>query len=311
MRNLRCVHLFVAGIFCAGAALGGPHATAAPPTAGNQLAINIGGSGSGSSGGLLQPVVGTVTGLVPITAGVTVNGTQVSVTVSLGGISVDLGIQFEQVTNLTANNLGLSVRLATPTELAGRVPSGVTPALPLVIAIEPPKSGGLSFHGIAAINVHTHLLNYTVDTPLRLYSAPIGGNFTDITEMTGTGSYRACGSKGGFSEFIFVTDLRALDAVIGQKLDDVQALLTNYSSSIPDDVEATLQGQLDATRAAWIAHDYTTAAQGMEAFAATVKSHSGGSGIPDEWRAARDRTNVAGYLRAAAGTARYSLVLGE
>jgi len=310
MRNLRCVHLFVAGIFCAGAALGGPHATAAPPTAGNQLAINIGGSGSGSSGGL-GGIVGGITGLIPIQTGVTIDGTTVSVTLNLAGISVDLGIQFEQVSNLTVNNLGLGVRLASMSELSGRLPAGVTPALPLVIAIEPPKSGGLSFHGIAAINVHTHLLNYTVDTPLRLYSAPIGGSFTDITEMTGTGSYRACGSKGGFSEFIFVTDLRALDAVIGQKLDDVQALLTTYSSSIPDDVEATLQGQLDATRAAWIAHDYTTAAQGLEAFAATVKAHSGGSGIPDEWRAARDRTNVAGYLRAAAGTARYSLVLGE
>jgi hypothetical protein len=187
----------------------------------------------------------------------------------------------------------------------------VIAALPLVIAIEPPASGGLSFHGISSVNVHTHALNYTVDTPLRLYSAPLGGQFADITEMTGTGSYRACGSKGGFSEFIFVSDLRALDAVIGQKLDDVQALLVTYSSSIPDGVEATLQGQLDAARTAWAGHDYQAAALSMEAFASTVKAHSGGSGIPDEWRAARDRTNVAGLLRAAAGTARYSLVLGE
>jgi len=248
---------------------------------------------------------------LPLALPITISGNTAGVTISLGGLSLDLSLGFEQVTNLDPSSLGISARIANPLELAGRMPAGVVPALPLVFAIEPPPSGGLDFHGVVTTNIHTHDLVYTLGTPLRLYSAPIGGNFTDITTMTGTGSYRACGSKGGFSEFVIVADLRSLDDAVGQKFAAVQGLLDEYASSIPPDVLTTLQGQLDAAHDAWSARDYRTAAEAMESFDATVRAHSGAGGIPDEWRAARDLTNVAGYLRAAAGTLRYSLVLGE
>jgi hypothetical protein len=242
---------------------------------------------------------------------ITISGNQASVTLSVGGLSLDLDLVFESVSNLTATSLGISARIASASELASRLPTGTTAALPLVFAVEPPTAGGLDFHGVAWVYIHTHDLSYTADTPLRLYSAPLGGPFVDITETTGNGSYRASGSKGGFSEFVIVSDTRALDAAIQQKLDALQALLNADAAAIPADVATTLQGELDAAHDAWSARDYRTAAEDMESFAATVQTHSGTGGIPDEWRAARDLVDVAGLLRAGAGTLRYSLTLGE
>jgi hypothetical protein len=46
----------------------------------------------------------------------------------------------------------------------------------------------------------------------------------------------------------------------------------------------------------------------VDAFAAEVQEHSG-SDIPDVWRASGGVVNVAGYLRAGAGTLRFSLSL--
>ena len=246
-----------------------------------------------------------------LTVPITIEGNRASLSVTLGGVRYDIAVQFEQVTNLSAANLGITARLAPAAELIGRLPAGVDAALPLVIAIEPPAGGGLAFDGLAYVYIHTHSLHYTPGSPLRIYSAPLGGAFADITETTGVGSYRACGSKGGFSEFLIVGDNRALDDVIAEKLATVDALLAASGAAIPDDVEATLQTQLDATQLAWEAADYVGAALAIESFAATVKTAADAGTVPNRWRSARDLVNVAGNLRAAAGTLRYSLVLGE
>ncbi len=49
------------------------------------------------------------------------------------------------------------------------------------------------------------------------------------------------------------------------------------------------------------------AIQKIESFESTVEQASS-SEIPDVWRSSRDLTNVAGELRAAASTIRFSLV---
>ena len=161
------------------------------------------------------------------------------------GVSVDFSLTFEQVSGLTAQNLGLSAGVVNPTNaaLVARLPQGTSiPAgLPVLIAVEPPSTGSLSFLGIVAISLHTTNLSWTPGTPLRLLAAPLGGKFVDITASTAAGSYRAGANKPGFSEFLVVADLRPIDTVIAEKLDGLQSKLTQYSASIPAVLEASLQ----------------------------------------------------------------------
>jgi hypothetical protein len=227
-------------------------------------------------------------------------------------ISLDFTLTFEQVTNLSATNLGLTATLVDPANLAlrSRLPQGSTipAAFPVIVTVEPPAAGGLAFNGVVSIALHTVDLAWSPGTPLRLLAAPLGGAFVDITSSTGSGSYRAGANKGGFSEFLVVADLRTVDAVIADKFDRLQSTLTQNASSIPAALRTDLQSQLDAARSALSAGDPAGAASAIAGLAATVQQHSG-TEIPDQWRASRDVVNVAGELRSAAATLSYSLLL--
>ena len=242
---------------------------------------------------------------------VTVNGSTATTTVALGDLRLDVSITFEQVVGLTPSSLGLSARLVTPAELVGRFGDpdiALAAGLPLVVRIEPPASSGLSFSGVAAIDVHTHDLEFVPDCPLRLYKAPLGGTFVDITESMGQGSYRARGSTGGFSELLIVADLRPDAVAVEEKIDALDALLAAHAESIPDDLEAAFLDQAAVIRAAWNAGEVMAAIDAVNDFAAAVQA-TAGNPLPNVWRSARDIANVAGDLRSAATTLRFSLNL--
>jgi hypothetical protein len=244
----------------------------------------------------------------------TISGNQVTATVDLPGISADLALTFEQSVGLTAANLGLSAQLLDPHDLSllSRLPSGVLvtlpAAFPVLVRVQPPPSGGLSFGGIYTLDLHTHNLQLTANCPLRLFSAPDGGPFDDITVNMGTGSYRVRGTKGSFSEFVIVADARPLAGAVSQKFDALSGLLSTYAAAIPGAVLDDLTHQLQTARAYYQAGDNVDAATTVNGFAATVQRNSG-TGIPDVWRASGDLPNVAGRLRAAAGTLSFSLSL--
>src|SRR5437868_4782234 len=61
--------------------------------------------------GVATPAVGVAAPAAPTIA---ISGNQASTTLTVGAFSVDVTLTFEQVTNLTAANLGVSARLATP-----------------------------------------------------------------------------------------------------------------------------------------------------------------------------------------------------
>ena len=229
-----------------------------------------------------------------------------------GGIGADLTIAFERAVGLTPDALGLSARLVDLTDpaIVSRLTSGISiPAgFPVLLAIEPPATGGLSFSGIAAVGLHTHNLTFTADTPLRLFKSSDGGPFEDVTETMGMGSYRARGTSPGFSEWLIVADVRPLNSVIAGKFNRLQGLLAEHEAAIQPAVHADLVDRVAAARASYQAGELVTAIQQVEGFAAAVQAHSGGE-IPDVWRSARDLTNVAGALRAAAGTLRFSINL--
>ena len=240
-----------------------------------------------------------------------ISGDSISVTVSLpGGIGADVTLRFEAVSGLSLANLGLSAELVntlSPT-FRSRLPASVLPALPLLLRIEPPEEGSLSFSGVAEIDIHTHNLLYVPNTPLRFFSAPIGGKFEDITAAMGSGSYRARANRGGFSEFLIVLDLRSRNQVVNAKFDRLEELLDLYDGSMPGSIYYDLEERLEDARDAWQGGSSQAAIAEIDGFLAVVEQHSG-TDIPDVWRSARDVQNVAGYLRGAALTLRFSLGL--
>ncbi len=240
-----------------------------------------------------------------------IDGDSVSAVLSLaGGLGADLTLDFEEASGLTASSLGLSATTIDPLSLAGRLPADVSlpAAFPVRVQIAPPAGGGLAFTGIYTLGLHTDDLHFVAGSPLRLYAAHGGGAFADVTEFIGSGSYRVRGTGGSFSEFLIVADTRALGTARTAKFDALEDLLDEHAQRIASSVLADLQDDLDAARAAYEDGDLDEAAQRVAAFASTVQSSSGAS-IPDDWQASGGVVNVAGALRAAAGSLRFSLEL--
>jgi hypothetical protein len=236
-------------------------------------------------------------------------GSTNSLSISLLG--TDVTLSFEDVTGLNLLSLGVSVQLINPLDpaLRARLPAGAGfSALPVLVRIEPPAWGGLSFRGVASIDIHTTLLPYLPASPLRIFSAPLGGQFRDITVDMGPGSYRARSTTGGFSEFLIALDLRSIDQVIATKAGALEDMLDDYEGTMPGSVYDDLEDRLETIQADIASHSWAAAVAEIDAFVDVVEDHSG-TDIPNVWRAARDRQNVAGYLRAGALTLRFSLVL--
>jgi hypothetical protein len=247
----------------------------------------------------------------------TVDGDSVHLTISLpGGLHADLTLAFEDVVGLNLSNLGISARLVNPWDLSllarlqGLLGTSLLSGFPVLLRIEPPASGGLAFSGIASFELHTNIIHYTPGCPLRLFAASLGGPFRDVTTNMGAGSYRVRGSRGGFSEFLIVADLRPVDQVITGKLDRLEDMLEDYEGSMPGSVYDDLEALLADIRADHAGGATAAAIEGVDDFLAIVEQHAGTS-IPNVWRSARDVENVAGYLRAGAMTLRFSLALKQ
>lgn len=246
-------------------------------------------------------------------ANVTIDGNTASAEIALpGGIAADLTIAFEQAVGLTEANLGLDAELVDPADLTllARLPelASIPTGFPVLVTIEPPTTGGLSFSGMATVGLYTHNLMYTAGTPLRLFSAPVGGTFRDVTDEVSSGSYRVRGAKGDFSEFLIVADVRGVDTVIGEKLGGAEDLLATHWSALDSVLAGQLDTHLDEARAAWQNGDTVAALSHVESFLKKVEKASSAE-VPDVWRSARDLDNVEGLLRAAGETLHFSLTL--
>lgn len=220
----------------------------------------------------------------------------------------ELTLTFDDVSGLSASSLGVSASLvdvSDPTLLA-RLPdlrlTRPESSFPLLITIEPPATGGLSFRRSVHVEVHTHALTYALGSPYRLLKAPIGGNFRDITDEIAPGSVRARGTTGGFSQFLVLTDLRKTDDVIVAKL----AWLRARVGGLPADEQPAFNAQLDAVEAGVGSGDFASAIGALDAFRASAVARAG-HGLLDEWRATRDADNQAGELIAGAATLTFSV----
>jgi hypothetical protein len=247
------------------------------------------------------------TALVP-----TISGNELTARIELGGgVAADLSITFESVVGLNANALALTATLLDPADAAllSRLPSGVSlPAgFPVVVRVEPTASSALSFEGVYKLSLYTNNLTLGANSPLRLYRAPSGGAFADMTGFLQAGSVRAGGSGPGFSEFLVTADTRAIDSVIAAKFDTLQSQLAANSSAIAAAVAADLQQRLNQARSAYDGGSLAAAIDGVNAFGDEVRKQSGAA-VPNVWRANGGPTNVAGVLRSSADTLKFSLV---
>lgn len=220
----------------------------------------------------------------------------------------EMTLAFKDASNLNAASIGISaeqVDLTNPTLLA-RLPAGLLtqPAsgLPVLVTIEPPAQGGLSFRDTGRIEIHTHALPYTVGSSLRLFKAPLNGSFRDVTDEIAQGSVRARGTYGGFSQFLIVTDLRATRDVVNEKF----ARLRTNVAALPQAEHAAFNALLDDAEAAVARADHAAAIASIDAFRARADER-GGAYIANEWRAARDVANHAGELQAGAASLRFSV----
>ncbi len=245
---------------------------------------------------------------------VEIDGDTAIADISLGATSATLTIRFENAVGLSADNLGISAKLVDPLSPAfvSRLGSGISlpGAFPLVVRIAPPASGGLSFSGVVSVDLYTHDLQFTIGSPLRLLASPDGGSFTDITTQVGSGSVRAGGSKADFSDFIVAADVRPLAGVIQSKYSQLASLLNQHAAAMSGNLSTELTSLFNASQSAYASGDLISAIEYLEAFGDRVAAASG-SQVPDVWRSSRDLTNVAGSLRSAAATLRYSLTLAS
>ena len=120
--------------------------------------------------------------LVPVT--VEASGDTATVEVKLLNQELaDLTLSFDDASGLSASSLGVTAELLDPnaTSLLSRLPdlqlNQLTGALPLLVTIEPPANGGLSFDRTVRVEIHTHLLSYAPGSSYRLFKAELGGEF--------------------------------------------------------------------------------------------------------------------------------------
>ena len=230
-----------------------------------------------------------------------------------GGFRAELTIVFESVVGLSPAALQASARVVDPRDpaLLARLPGAglvtVPDAFPVLLRIGPTRSSALSFSGVTHISLYTQNLHLDPGMPMALYRAPDGGTFRDIALSEAAGSYRVCGSSGGFSEFLIVVDQQPIAAFILAKFDALGAVVTTNAPSMPPAVVASLRSQLADARRLFLTGSADAASDKVKAFDSYVKQRSGAE-IPDVWRANDPlRVNVAGDLRSLAKTLRFSL----
>lgn len=240
---------------------------------------------------------------------VSASGNTANVVIGLPGQTLaDVSLVFEDASGLNVGSLGVSaerISLSDPALLA-RLPDinllQPSPSLPLLITIEPPSQGGLSFRGTGRIEVHTHALAYTVGSSYRLLKAPLGGAFRDITDEVAQGSVRARGTYGGFSQFLIVADLRPTGDVVNTKVDWLRGRI----AALPAGERAAFTALLDEVEAGVAQANYTAALAAVDALRRRADDRAGEQ-LGNEWRATRDVDNQAGELVAGAATLRFSV----
>ena len=219
----------------------------------------------------------------------------------------DVTLTFDDASGLSASALGVQAQLVDLTDptLLSRLPGAIAKPdslFPVMLTIEPPRTSGFAFHRTVRVELHTHALAYTPGSAFRLFKAPLGGKFRDITDDVAPGSVRARGTTGGFSQFLIVADLRESNAVVAGKF----AALRSRVDDLPAAEQPAFDALLDTAQSAVAGASWPDAIAAIDAFRARAADRAG-TALTDEWRATRTGDNQAGDLIAGAATLRFSV----
>jgi hypothetical protein len=290
------------------------------------------------AGVLLMALAAAASAQVVVTVtGDTANAT-ISLTDDVGHVyEADVTIVFDTPQNLTPPTLNLTAELIDPADVNPRLANDgigggsncgllglqcptVPAAFPMMITVEPVGApwvfrdgfetsagafpGVLSFLNTYQIDVHTHDLEYTSGSPYRLYKAPVGQDFHDITTDVLPGSMRARGRGGAFSQFVVATDPRDALTVSLQKI--LQLNVRILAAALGDGLRLdllTLLAKVDTL----ILVDVTGALAALDQLIDLIDLNAG-TEIANVWSARRDVVNDAGEMSELADTLRFSMV---
>jgi len=254
-----------------------------------------------------SPTTPIVAQLVPVS--VTASGDHAEVVVGNRLLPLaEMSLDFEDATGLTSSSLGVKAQLLDVLDpnLLSRLPdlglTRLTSSLPLLLTIEPPGTGGLSFRNTGRLEIHTHLLPYSVGSSFRVFKAPLMGPFRDVTDEIAKGSVRARTTYGGFSQFLILVDLRNTGVVIDEKI----SWLRSKIAALPSGERAAFDALLNQAEASVNSADYDAALATIDTLRSRAQTRAGVY-IPNEWRATHDVVNQAGDLVAGANTLRFSV----
>ncbi len=273
--------------------------------------------------------------------GDTANAT-ISLTDNAGHVyEADVTIVFDTPQNLTPQALNLTAEIVNPADINPRLKNDgittglnancvvpllglncptVSPDFPVMITVEPidfpwvfrngfettaeafPGFDDLSFLNTYQMDVHTHDLEYQPGTHYRLFKAPVGGDFHDITTDTLPGSMRARGRGGAFSQFVVVSDPRLplVSALLKLAELNVRVLAATIDDGLRGDLLALLV-QIDAL----IVVDVVGALNLIGELIALIDENAG-TNIPNVWSAHRDVRNDAGEMGELARSLQFS-----
>ena len=254
---------------------------------------------------LLIPAVAPAQ-LLPLDVDVTGDTATVRVGSSVAPL-LDMRLDFDDAEGLTPASLGIDADIVATAAgpLLARLGSGqvsIPSALPVLLTVQPPTLGGLRFERRVHVVVHTHALPYTAGSRFRLFKAPLGGAFRDVTTAVEPGSVRTRGTTGGFTQFVVVYDLRPTGTVVAQKF----AWLRDRVDRLSPSEAGPLRGRLEDIEAAVAAGDWPAAASGIAAFRDRVATRAGVQ-IPETWSADGSTANHAGELLAGLDTLEFSI----
>ncbi len=247
---------------------------------------------------------------------VSIVGDTATATISLpapsGTYDAVFTVEFDNPRNLSETCLGLTADVLDATEIANiqsRLPSpgtqSIDPNFPVRVTVEPSPACGLAFDNEIRVEMHTGELTYTSFSPYRLFKAPLGQPFFDITSAVVSGSVRARGSSGGFSEFVMVlTSTQNYDGDVFEDFDDLANEIK--SPSLTATAQATLEADAALANAAYDVGNYTQAIAYLDQFETHLRSLAG-TAVPNQWRAQRDLVDDTGEILSIVATLRFNL----
>jgi hypothetical protein len=169
-------------------------------------------------------------------------------------------------------------------------------------------SGVFSFLNTYQVDVHTHDLVYADGSPYRLFKAPVGGDFHDVTNDVMPGSVRVRGRGGDFSQFVVANDPRnstllGAQVVSLQKITELDARI--LAAVLSDGLRLDLLDLLAQVNTLLLI-DLTGAIAALDSLIDLIEINAG-TDIANVWSADHSVVNDAGQMDELAKTLKFSM----